>query len=40
MSDDKLAGRVNGMGREVEGESVETVPGGKGRTERPGTEVV
>ena len=28
VGDDKLAGRVDGMGGEVEGDRVETVPGG------------
>jgi hypothetical protein len=37
MSDDELAGRVDGMSREIKGTGVKTKIGGEGRIERPGT---
>ncbi len=40
MSNNELPGRMDGMGSEVEGARVETVPGREGRIERPRTEMV
>jgi hypothetical protein len=40
VGDDELAGRVDGMGREVERQRVKAVVGGEGRIDRPGTEGV
>ena len=40
VGDDELAGRVDGMGKEVERHRVKTVVGGEGRIDRPGTKGV
>jgi hypothetical protein len=40
VGDDELAGRVDGMGREIKGKRVETVIGGEVEIDRPGTEGV
>jgi hypothetical protein len=37
---DDLAGRVDGMSREIKGKRVKTVIGGEGGIDRPGTEGV
>jgi hypothetical protein len=36
--DDELAGRMDGMGREIKGKRVKTVIGGEGGIDGPGTE--
>ena len=40
MGDVELAGRVDGMGREIKGKRVKTVIGGEVGIDRPGTEGV
>jgi hypothetical protein len=40
VGDDELAGRVNGMSREIKGTRVKTMIGGEGGIDRPGTEGV